>query len=107
MNLLLKYMLLSLLLSGPQQLTCWKTQALDKAILTGLDQRMCVCCGGLMITFGTDPTPYRDTFYLIDNAPAELGINDSATFPIYVKVSWQKLSKCAGKYIKVNRLIKQ
>lgn len=107
MNLVLKYVLLSLLLSGPQQLTCRNTRAPDKAILTGFDQRMCACCGGLMITFGTDPTPYRDTFYLIDNAPAALGITDSATFPIYVKVRWQKLSKCAGKYIRINRLIRQ
>lgn len=60
-----------------------------------------------MLTFTSDPTPYQAAFYLIDNKAETFGISDSTTFPLHVKLSWEKLAKCGGRYIKVHKLIKE
>ena len=57
-------------------------------IITGSDARMCICCGGLMITFDGETRPYAGDFRLIENS-ADLGITEKDTFPIYVKVDWK------------------
>jgi len=62
---------------------------LTDAIITGNDLRACACCGGLMITFTNNPTTYSEKFYDIDQLPANSGINENSTFPIYVKVKYE------------------
>jgi len=77
---------------------------MSDAIITGYDGRMCMCCGGLMITFNGETEPYKGDFKLIDNS-TEIGIRTNETFPVYVKVDWTPISdKCFGNYIKVTRL---
>ena len=61
---------------------------MNDAIITGSDMRMCVCCGGLMISFNGETRPYTGDFKLIENS-TDLGITEKDTFPIYVKVDWK------------------
>lgn len=76
------------------------------AVITGYDARMCACCGGLMINFENNPSPYSGSFYLINNMPANSGITNSSTFPIYLKVEWEKEpTKCSGSYINILKII--
>lgn len=68
------------------------------AIITGYDMRMCMCCGGLMVTFQDNPTPYSGKFYLIHNS-SELGIDEKTTFPIYVNITWVEKDFCSPSII--------
>ena len=77
---------------------------MSDAIITGYDARMCVCCGGLMITFNGDTQPNHGDFKLIDNS-ADIGINFNESFPIYVQVDWAAVpNKCSDDFIKVTKL---
>src|SRR5260221_12831874 len=71
-------------------------------IITGYDARLCACCGGLMINFNNQTQSYSGDFYLIDNAPSDLGIQNNATFPIYAEVKYTLLSRCPGNVIRIN-----
>lgn len=87
--------------------SCRKDSAgVSNAVITGYDARMCACCGGLMINFENNPSPYTGTFYLINEMPANSGITTSSTFPIYLKVVWEKeRTKCPGNYINIKRIL--
>lgn len=76
----------------------------NNGIITGFDARTCPTCGGLMITFSTDPKPYSADFRLIANDPQNLAISETAAFPIYVNVDWKEDSAYAGKRIRITRL---
>ena len=69
-------------------LSCEKEGKPDKGIITGFDNRMCPCCGGLLINFKGETQSYVGEFYLIKNTPEELGINPDTKFPLHVKVRW-------------------
>lgn len=58
------------------------------AVITGYDTRSCPCCGGLMINFNGETEPYKGAFYLIQNNPAEFGVDSATHFPLYVRVEW-------------------
>jgi hypothetical protein len=75
-------------------------QLLD-AVITGFDARDCACCGGLMINFNNEAKPYTGDFFLITNPPADLGLNENSTFPVYLKVSYVKSSSCVNTHIKI------
>lgn len=78
----------------------------EDAIITGWDYRKCMCCGGLMITFANDPKPYSADFKLISNPNQDLGISDSTTFPMNVKVVWEKDTvRCSGQFIQIKRML--
>jgi hypothetical protein len=54
--------------------------------ITGIDYRMCVCCGGWIINI-------EDVRYLIDSMPKNSSLNlAEETFPITVKLDWQLVS---------------
>ena len=61
---------------------------MTEAIITGSDARMCICCGGLMITFNGETRQYTGDFKLVTNG-TDLGITDNDRFPIYLKVDWK------------------
>lgn len=94
-------------------MSCNKEKAfMNNGVITGFDSRTCPCCGGLMINFIGETQSYKEPFYLITNNPSELGINNSSTFPIYIKVDWtQEGVGCAsggiGNIIKITRFKKQ
>ena len=64
------------------------TPYMNDAIITGLDARACICCGGLMITFNGETRPYYGDFRLIGNG-GSIGITGKDRFPIYVRVDWK------------------
>ena len=66
------------------------------AIIVGYDNRECVCCGGLMITFSDNPAPYASDYYIIDNLPPNSGISENSTFPLYVSIIWKLTDKTCG-----------
>ncbi len=79
---------------------------MNDGIITGSDMKMCPCCGGLMITFTENPTPYAAGFHRIENAAA-LGITDKDTFPLYVKVDWKTDDASVCKPIIITRMIRK
>jgi hypothetical protein len=66
---------------------------LKDAIITGYDQRLWPCCGGLMIQFSDGENPPGSDFNLIDNEPGSYGLDASSIFPIDVKVKYKLLDK--------------
>lgn len=77
------------------------------AIITGSDVRACICCGGLMITFDGEPKPYTEDFRLISNSAADIGITQSDTFPIYVKVDWKEDTTNVCNHILITKIARR
>lgn len=75
----------------------------NDAILTGPDQRVCLCCGGMMITFNGETKPYTGEFRQISNV-SDLGITPQDTFPIYVNVDWKEDTTNVCKWIFITRI---
>jgi hypothetical protein len=70
--------------------------------ITGIDYRMCVCCGGWIIYI-------KDVRHLIDSMPKNSSLNlAEETFPITVKLDWQLVSNGCGAFngITVQRIKK-
>ena len=76
-------------------------------IITGVDMRECVCCGGLMITFSNDPKPYSATFNTINKMPENTGINEQSKFPIYVSVKYTNSPNNCGNSVDISYLEKR
>lgn len=72
-----------------------------EAVLTGFDQRVCPCCGGLMVTFNGETKPYVAPFFLVENDPASLGVDANGSFPIRVKIEYEQLTKCNQSFIRI------
>lgn len=96
---------LSLLLIG---ISCKKQENnLVDVYLTGYDIRFCSCCGGVMINFDGDSTPYKGNFKLIDNVN-DLDLGPNQAFPVHVKVSWKgTANSCSSpQHIIITKMIK-
>lgn len=78
------FFILTIFISCRRNISTYKSNA----IITGFDKRMCICCGGLMINFNNDPTPYHSDFKLIFNSTMT-GITAKDTFPINVYVEYK------------------
>lgn len=105
----MKQLLIILIVLMAAGLTSCKKEKLSliPAVITGYDMRKCMCCGGLMINFQNDTTPYSGNFYLVANDPAEFGIDINSSFPVYVEVDWKvDTSGCPGK-IRITQLKKR
>ncbi len=77
-----------------------------KAIVTGYDMRKCACCGGLMVTFSNDPTPYSADFVLVESMPKGSTITDNTKFPVNVCIKYEKLeTSCGTVKIKVTDMV--
>lgn len=72
-----------------------KKESMTSAIITGFDSRMCACCGGLMITFTSNPDPYQGEFFLVTNDAAELEIAMTTSFPVYMQVEYEFKNICS------------
>ena len=75
---------------------------MSNGTITGVDIRECICCGGYFIDI--DNITYR-----FDVLPGGSNLNlDNPTFPIYVKLDWDKVENgCLGDEIKVLRIEKR
>ncbi len=80
---------------------------MNDAIITGSDARACICCGGLMITFNSDPRPYTGDFKLINNSAADIGLTEKDTYPIYVKVDWKVDTTNVCNHIIITRIARR
>lgn len=78
-----------------------------KGLILGADMRLCACCGGLFVNLNTDSTAIDSNTFLIDNNPADLGIDlNTAVFPMKVHLDYIT-TDCGGiKRITVIRLRK-
>jgi hypothetical protein len=76
----------------------------ETAVITGVDPRTCACCGGLMINFDNSPDKYAKNLSLIDEMPADAGIDFNSTFPIYVKVNWKVDGNCGTEIIDITKI---
>lgn len=79
---------------------------MNEAIITGSDKRMCVCCGGLMITFNGETRAYTGAFRLIENSSG-IGITDKDQFPVYVKVDWKEDTTNVCNHIFITRIARR
>lgn len=80
---------------------------LTDAVITGIDQRLCPCCGGFMINFDGEIKPQSGKFYLVDNDLSTYGISSSLTFPVAVRVEYQMIQKCNGNFVSISKLEKK
>lgn len=80
---------------------------MNDAVITGSDLRVCICCGGLMITFNGETKPYIGDFRLIANHGVDIGITERDTFPIYVKVDWKEDTANVCKPILITRIARR
>lgn len=72
---------------------------MQNAIITGFDARRCLCCGGFMVTFSDNPTPYEADYYQWRPTDEEqnFGVTHASHFPLRVKISFQpKASDCVA-----------
>ncbi len=72
----------------------------SKAVITGYDMGMCICCGGLILSFKEDATAY--SVIRIRNFPEKTGISDTSKFPINVWIDWKFDSLGCGNYKFIN-----
>ena len=72
-------------------------------IITGVDLKMCACCGGYYIQID-------NVTYEFDTLPAGSNIDlQNATYPIPVKLDWQLSTKtaCPNVRIDILKIVKQ
>ena len=85
---------------------CQKPNASDfqsTGIITGVDMKMCACCGGYYIQID-------NVTYEFETLPAGSNIDlQNATYPITVKLDWQLSTKpaCPDKKIDILRIVKE
>lgn len=86
--------------------SCQKPNTSDfqsTGIITGVDMKMCACCGGYYIQID-------NVTYEFETLPASSTIDlQKETFPIMVKLDWQLSTKsaCPDKKIDILRIVKQ
>lgn len=74
----------------------------DQGIITGMDPRMCACCGGWWIILQNDTLRF-------DQLPAgSETMLENVKFPMAVKVKWsKKVPRCMGDEILIHEIIRQ
>ncbi|MEZ5002786.1 MAG: hypothetical protein R2730_07100 [Chitinophagales bacterium] len=85
-------------------ISCKEDCELDQAVITGVDYRLCICCGDFMITFSDNPEPYVAEFKLAQDLPESSGITNESDFPIYVKIDWREKQGFCENFIEVKSL---
>ena len=87
-------------------MSCQKPTTSDfqsTGIITGVDLKMCACCGGYYIQID-------NVTYEFDTLPAGSNIDlQNATYPIPVKLDWQLSTKtaCPNVRIDILKIVKQ
>lgn len=62
-----------------------------EANITGIDARLCVCCGGVMITLSENSEQYEEPYYQWYNNSDEFEISINSSFPIPVYIQFKDL----------------
>lgn len=94
----MKYLIiLATLLAMSAASGCRKANTyMTNAEVTGYDNRMCACCGGIWIKLDNDNSTYD-----LSNTAASMGITDSTTFPLLLRVNWVHDTLYCGRYIRI------
>ena len=81
----MKKLLIPFLILLPILFACKKENNLiDTGVITGADERLCICCGGWFIDIG-------DSTYLFKQLPPDSKLDlENESFPVAVFVKWQK-----------------
>ena len=74
----------------------------SSAVITGVDVRDCMCCGGYFIDI-------EDSTYNFNVLPANSDIDlTMENFPVSVKLDWDYANKCGDiQYIEISRIEKE
>jgi len=91
-------------------ISCKKNEPayMNNAQITGYDLRLCVCCGGYVVTIDNVPNPNGSTFFLAGQFPSNFVLDANPTYPVAIKLDWQTdTAKCYGNYIKILRIAKR
>lgn len=87
---------------------CKKTEIVayeSNGTISGYDYAACAMCGGLKIVIKNDTTKNALSFYRINKTLTQLGISESTSFPVYVRLSWQHdTNLIGGNYIFVSNI---
>jgi len=73
-------------------LACKKSKVVpysSHGVITGYDLGTCATCGGLKIVIKDDTAKNPPPFYRINETLTQLGISETASFPINVDLNWQ------------------
>jgi len=86
---------------------CKKDMALmDTASIIGGDPRAGACEGGTYIRIDGHPNPndWANGYFDIGSLPSSFRIDNSAHYPINVKINWATNPKCGGNYVDIKRI---
>ena len=105
----LSWIVISLVVLIFTAISCKKDeQYMSDAEIIGWDVKMCPCCGGLEITIDNVSNPIGNTYYLVNQLPANFSIGDNPKFPIAVKIDWKIDSiHCGGTHIDITRIARR
>ena len=77
-------------------------------VITGYDPRDCACCGGLLINLNSSSTELiTDSTYQINLIPMNFDINVYSTFPVFIRLDYERNNKLCGKTIDIIRFERQ
>jgi hypothetical protein len=81
-----------------------KDEYMAKGVLTGYDYRMCECCGGWLINLNSDSTEmYTFDTRFIDKYPANLKLDSTTVFPVFIRLDYTDSPANCGKAIDITR----
>ena len=79
-----------------------KEESMVKGVLTGYDYRMCECCGGWLINLNSDSTEmYTFDTRFIDKYPANLKLDSTTVFPVFIRLDYTDSPANCGKAINI------
>lgn len=80
----------------------------SNATIIGMDQRVCVCCGGFEIVIDNIANPNGNAYFLVGQLPSGFNLGNSPKFPIPVKLDWKiDTARCFGNYIEIPRITRR
>ena len=81
---------------------------MGEGVITGYDPRDCACCGGLLINLNSSSTELiTDSTYQINLIPKNFDINVYSTFPVFIRLDYERNNKMCGKTIDIIRFERQ
>jgi hypothetical protein len=81
---------------------------MNNAEIIGYDLRLCVCCGGYIVTIDNVSNPNGSAFFLVGQFPSNFVLDANPTYPVAIKLDWEvDTAKCYSNYIKILRIAKR
>jgi hypothetical protein len=81
-----------------------KDNFMARGVITGYDYRDCGCCGGWLINLDSDSTAmYTVDTRFIDMFPANLKLDSTTIFPVFILLDYTNSSANCGLAINIYR----